>query len=89
MRDYALVALILACVACSAVPGDGIAGCTGHESPFELIDHEPTLVAEVANGRKYTYGIKTILFQTMMEENSMLYPLKEQHLKWDKHMEHY
>lgn len=26
-----------------------------------MIDHEPTLVAEVKNGRKYTYGIKYLI----------------------------
>ena len=57
MRYCLFVALFLVCIASAAVPGDGIPGCTGHESPFELIDHEPTLVAEVTNGKKYTYGI--------------------------------
>ncbi len=57
MRYCLFVALFLVCVASAAVPGDGIPGCTGHESPFELIDHEPSLVAEVPNGRKYTYGM--------------------------------
>lgn len=55
-----VVFLIFTVLALSAVPGDGIGGCTGNESPFELVDHEPTLVAEVANGRKYTYGKKYI-----------------------------
>lgn len=54
MRTIVFLALVLAAVA--LVPGDGILGCTGNQSPFELIDHEPTLVAEVKNGRKYTYG---------------------------------
>ncbi len=40
-----VVFLIFIVLALSAVPGDGIGGCTGNESPFELIDHEPTLVA--------------------------------------------
>ena len=52
-----LVILGLLAIAFASVPGDGIEGCTGHESTFELIDHEPNLVAEVENGRKYTYGI--------------------------------
>lgn len=53
----ALVSLIL----CTA-PGDGIEGCTGHENPFNLITDEPTLVAQVPNGKKFTIGNLFILF---------------------------
>ena len=54
MKSLVLFGLIAAVLA--TVPGDGIDGCTGTASTFELIDHPPTLVAEVPNGRKYTYG---------------------------------
>lgn len=43
MRTIVFLALVL--VAIASVPGDGIDGCTGNQSPFQLIDHEPTLVA--------------------------------------------
>ena len=61
MKTLILLALVTLCLA--AEPGDGIQGCTGHESPFDLIDHEPTLAAEVTNGRKYTYGKKLKYFR--------------------------
>lgn len=53
----AILVLALLTIALTATPGDGIQGCTGHQSQFPLIDTEPTLEAEVPNGRKYTYGI--------------------------------
>ena len=54
MKTIILLSLVF--LAFASTPGDGLLGCTGNQSPFPLIDHEPTLVAEVANGRKYTYG---------------------------------
>ena len=80
-----LVFLGLLAIVLASAPGDGIEGCTGHESPFDLIDHEPTLVAEVANGRKYTYG-KSANIQTMTDVNSTLSPSKEPPMKWESLM---
>lgn len=38
-----IILLTLIVLALASTPGDGIPGCTGHESPFELIDEKPTL----------------------------------------------
>lgn len=51
-----IVFLTLVVLAIASTPGDGILGCTGNQSPFQLLDSEPVLAAEVPNGRKYTYG---------------------------------
>lgn len=54
MKAPLFAILLIALVA--AIPGDGIEGCDGHESRFELMDQLPTLEASVPNGKKYTYG---------------------------------
>lgn len=52
--------LILAFAVISAViasqAGDGILGCTGHESKFTLSDQQPHLEQHIKNGKKYTYN---------------------------------
>lgn len=35
---------------------DQIEGCTGNAIPWELVDDEPTLVAQTENGKKFTVG---------------------------------
>ena len=87
MNKIILIALFTLSVFAST-PGDGIQGCTGNENPFDLIDTEPTLVSEVANGRKYTIGIFTLI-QTMTEENSTLSRSRAAPLKWEKPTEPY
>jgi hypothetical protein len=52
MRIIVLLGLIALAIA--VIPGDGIAGCTGNENPFDLIDTAPTSVQNVTNGKKYT-----------------------------------
>lgn len=54
MRTLLLAFLLIAIFA--QVPGDGIEGCDGHESRFQLGDQEPVLAATVPNGKKFTYG---------------------------------
>lgn len=54
MRALLLAFLLIAVLA--TVPGDGIEGCDGHESRFQLSEQEPLLEATVANGKKFTYG---------------------------------
>ena len=71
MRRH-LFAIFLICLV-AAIPGDGIEGCDGHESRFELMDQLPLLEASVPNGKKYTYG-KLSLIQTTMAANSTLFP---------------
>ena len=51
-----LLLLIVPLVLAISIPGDGIEGCTGHESQFELGEQSPELVATVPNGKKYTLG---------------------------------
>lgn len=54
MRALLLAFLLIAVLA--SVPGDGIEGCDGHESRFQLSEQEPRLESSVANGKKFTYG---------------------------------
>jgi hypothetical protein len=54
MKAPLLAIFLIAIVA--AIPGDGVEGCDGHESRFELMDQLPSLEASVPNGKKYTYG---------------------------------
>jgi hypothetical protein len=54
MRAYLFAIFLIAVMA--AIPGDGIEGCDGHESRFQLTDQLPVLAASVPNGKKYTYG---------------------------------
>jgi hypothetical protein len=81
----ALYLTLLLAVVIAAPPGDGIEGCDGHESRFQLSDQEPVLEATVPNGKKYTYGTNFII-QTTMAESSTLSPSKELPLRWEKPM---
>lgn len=60
-------------------------GCTGQTNTLPLIDTPPTLVKEVANGKKYTIGTFVVM-KIMMAENSTLSNLEAQLMKWDKPM---
>jgi len=51
-----LLLLIVPLILAASIPGDGIEGCTGHESQFTLGEQQPELVATVPNGKKYTLG---------------------------------
>lgn len=53
----AFLCVILPLILAASVPGDGIEGCTGFESPFALSEQLPELVATVPNGKKYTLGM--------------------------------
>lgn len=53
----AFLCVILPLILAASVPGDGIEGCTGFESPFALGDQQPELAATVPNGKKYTLGM--------------------------------
>jgi len=53
--------IILPLILASSIPGDGIEGCTGHESAFTLGEQLPQLVQSVPNGKKYTLGNCTII----------------------------
>ena len=52
----ALLFVIIPLILATSIPGDGIEGCTGHESSFTLGEQQPELVQTVANGKKYTIG---------------------------------
>lgn len=54
MRSSLFAIFLIALVA--AIPGDGVEGCEGHESRFQLMDQQPTLEASVPNGKRFTYG---------------------------------
>lgn len=87
MKTILLLFSIL-CLCYSSIPGDGIEGCTGNENTFDLVDKEPTLVAQVAHGKKFTVG-KTLIIQTMMEEISILGHLRAMLLRWERLMDNY
>ena len=53
----ALLFLVIPLILASSIPGDGIEGCTGHESQFTLGEQLPELVQTIPNGKKYTLGI--------------------------------
>ena len=44
MKSILLVGLLIV-ISFTSTPGDGIEGCTGHESSFPLIDTQPELVS--------------------------------------------
>lgn len=52
----AFLCVILPLILAASVPGDGVEGCTGFQSPFTLGEQQPELVATVPNGKKYTLG---------------------------------
>lgn len=39
MKPIILLLTLVLIITCKSTPGDGIVGCTGNQSPFELIDH--------------------------------------------------
>ena len=51
-----LLFLVVPLILAASIPGDGIVGCTGHESEFTLGEQKPELVQTVPNGKKYTLG---------------------------------
>lgn len=60
--------LLLTLVLAATTSGDGIEGCTGHESQFALGEEKPELVATVANGKKYTIGMCITTLRLRREE---------------------
>lgn len=79
MRALLLAFLLLAVLA--SVPGDGIEGCDGHESRFQLGEQEPLLAATVANGKKFTYGT-TLPTQTTTAASSTCSPSRALPSRW-------
>lgn len=74
--------LLLTLVLAATTPGDGIEGCTGHESQFALGEEKPELVATVANGKKYTIGM-CITTQITTGGSSTSFQSRGQPMRWD------